>query len=122
MRYLLDEDLSTDVARIGRRLGIDVWSVHEIDREGWTDEEQLAQAAIDERCMVTGNRDDFRNLTNEFFVFGRPHCGVLIVQRALRNADPAAIARALAAFDGARGQFPSDYLCDYLHPAEHYRP
>lgn len=121
MRYLIDEDLSTNVARIGRRLGLDVWSVHEIDREGWTDEQQLVQAAIDQRCMVTGNRDDFEALTVQFFQTGRPHAGVLIVQGALRDADPAAIARALAAFDHHRGTYSAQYLADYLQSAERYR-
>ena len=121
MRYLVDEDLSTNVARIGRRLGLDIWSVHEIEREGWTDEQQLVQAAIDGRCIVTGNRNDFEEWSLEFFHAGRPHCGVLIVQGALRDADPSAVARALAAFDRVRGRFPSEYLGDYLQPAEYYR-
>lgn len=120
MRYLIDDDLSTNVARIGRRLGLDVWSVHEIEGEGWTDDEQLQQAAIDGRCIVTGNRDDFRRWTNEFFYSGRPHVGVLIVQGALREADPSAMARALAAFDRVLGHFPFDYFCDFLLPAERY--
>jgi len=34
MRYLIDEDLSTTIARIARRIGVDALSVHEINREG----------------------------------------------------------------------------------------
>jgi hypothetical protein len=51
MRYLLDEDLSTEIARIGRGLGPDIDSVQEIGRRGrtWTNERQLEQAAIDGR-------------------------------------------------------------------------
>lgn len=120
MRFLIDEDLTTNIARIARRFGLDALSVHEIDREGWTDEEQLVQAEIDGRCIVTGNRDDFEWWTNEFYATGRPHAGVLIVQGALRDADPAAVARALVAFDRVRGEFPSAYLCDFLLPANRY--
>jgi hypothetical protein len=40
-RFLLDEDLNPATAEIGRGLGLDVVSVHEIDRRGFSDEEQL---------------------------------------------------------------------------------
>ena len=45
MRYVIDEDLPTDIARIGRRIGLDVISVHEVGREGWSDEAQPQEAA-----------------------------------------------------------------------------
>jgi predicted nuclease of predicted toxin-antitoxin system len=118
MRYVIDEDLATDIARIGRRIGLDVISVHEIDREGWTDEEQLAEAAAEGRCIVTGNRGDFEDLTEEFYNSGRPHAGVVIVQGALRSANPAAVAHALRVFDRTSGRFAMEYVCHYLHPAE----
>src|SRR5262245_2270669 len=118
MRDLVDEDLSTDIAGIGRNLGLDIVSVHEIDRESWTDVEQLIQAAAEGRCIVTRNRDEFIAFTVHFTAAGRPHAGVLIVQGALREAGAAAIAHALAAFERARGSFPAEYLCDFLQPAE----
>lgn len=118
MRYIIDEDLSTDVARIGRSLGLDVVSVHEIGREEWADEEQLAQAAIDGRCIVTANRNDFERWTQIFFRDMRPHAGVLIVREGLRRRGPAVIARSLLAFERARGSFPSEGLCDFLQPVE----
>src|SRR5215216_7463833 len=116
MKYLVDEDLATDIARIGRRFGLDIVSVHENDREGWTDEEQLVQAAEDDRCIVTANRDHFEAWTREFFFAGRPHAGVLIVPERLRRRGPAAVARALVVFEQARGGFPAEYLCDFLKP------
>jgi predicted nuclease of predicted toxin-antitoxin system len=117
MHYLIDEDLATDIARIGRRIGLDILSVHELGRRGWSDEEQLETAAREGRCVVTGNRGDFEDLTNQFFLTGRPHAGVLFVHRALRHADPAAVARALLAFERARGSFSMEYVCDFLQPA-----
>jgi predicted nuclease of predicted toxin-antitoxin system len=117
MRFLIDEDLSTDIARIGRRIGLDVISVHETDHEGWTDEEQLVDAAREGRCIVTGNGRDFEYLTNTFSVDGRPHAGVLIDSRVLRSAHPVAVARAPQAFDVERGVLPMDYVCIYLRPA-----
>ena len=37
MRFLLDEDVNPAVASIGRGLGLDVISVHEIRRHGFDD-------------------------------------------------------------------------------------
>jgi predicted nuclease of predicted toxin-antitoxin system len=117
MRFLVDEDLAIDVAIIGRRFGLDVVAVQEVDRRGWTDEQQLAQAAIDGRCIVTANRDDFANLSTQFMEEGRPHAGVLVVPESLRRQGAARMARALVAFNRARGDFPSQFLWDYLpHP------
>ena len=118
MQFLVDEDLATDIATIGRRFGLDIVSVHENGREEWTDEQQLEQAAIDNRCVVTGNRDDFIDLTNEFAAQGRPHAGVVIVQGALRYAEPVAVVHALVQFDRTRGGFPMEYVYHYLRPAE----
>ena len=118
MRFTVDEDLATDIARIGRRLGLDIISVHEVGREGWTDEQQLVEAAIERRCVVTGNRRDFEYWTKQFFFARRPHAGVLIVQGALRAADPSAVARALLHFEQTRGDYPMEYMSHFLNPAD----
>ena len=118
MQFLVDEDLATDIARIGRRFGLDIESVHENSREEWKDEEQLVQAAIDGRCIVTGNRNDFIDLTNQFTAEGRPHSGVVIVQNPLRDMSPATVARALVASNRAHGDAPTEYLLHFLHRAE----
>lgn len=118
MQFLVDEDLATAVARIGRSFGLDIVSVHENGREEWTDEQQLAQAAEDHRCIITGNRNDYINLTDEFAAQGRPHAGVLIVTDALRRRGAAAMVRSIIAFNRARGSFPDAYLCDFLHPVD----
>jgi len=118
MRYVIDEDLATDIARIARGHGLDVVSVHEIGREKWTDEQQLIQAAEEGRCIVTANRDDFRRLTNEFSANGRPHAGVLVVPNPVRRLGTARIAQALIAFERERGDFPFEYMFDFLRRAD----
>jgi hypothetical protein len=70
---------------VARDLGLDVVSVHEIDRLGLSDEEQLRFAATEGRILVTRNRDDFLALTTEFYRRGKPHRGVLIVTAGLPN-------------------------------------
>ena len=83
MQYLIDEDLATDLAAIARGRGLDAVNVQELGRMGWTDERHLAQAAVDGRCIVTANRDDFQRLTNQFAIENRPHAGVLVVAHTL---------------------------------------
>jgi len=51
LRFLLDEDLNPAVAEIGRGLGLDVVSVHEIDRRGFPDEEQLRCRRLTMWCL-----------------------------------------------------------------------
>jgi predicted nuclease of predicted toxin-antitoxin system len=79
MKYYLDEDLDPAIAVAGRSLGVDVVSAHECGARGITDEEQLARAAAEGRCIVTYNRDDFIAGTRRAYDKGQPHYGVLIV-------------------------------------------
>jgi predicted nuclease of predicted toxin-antitoxin system len=98
MRFYLDEDLSYEVARIARELGLDVTSSHEVGNNGRTDPEQLEYAAAEGRCLVSGNGRDFDRHTREFFAEGRPHRGVICVPRSWHRRDYARIAWALVAF------------------------
>jgi len=117
MQYLIDEDLTTDVAIIARGLGLNAVSVQELDVRGWKDDLILERAATDGRCVVTGNRDDFTHFTTVFAAEGRPHAGVLVVPHTLVRRGAVAIARAILAFERTRGDFPMAYVCDFLQPA-----
>lgn len=114
MKFYLDEDLSDRVAAIARARGLDVISSHECGRDGLPDNEQLRLAAEDRRCMVTRNRDDFVQLTVQFFEQQLPHAGVLIVPRSLPNADAARIADALGAFAESHADAVMDYAWTFL--------
>ncbi len=111
-RFLLDEDLNPTAAEVARGLGLDVVSVHEIERLGLSDEEQLRFAAAEGRILLTRNRDDFLALTTEFYRKGDPHRGVLIVTAGLPNNRPERLAHALARWKRERG--------DHLHTTTHY--
>jgi predicted nuclease of predicted toxin-antitoxin system len=113
MRFLLDEDVNPAVAEIARGLGMDVVSVHEIDRRGFIDEEQLRFSAAQERLFLTRNRDDFIQLTLRFFQTGEPHAGLLIVPQSLPNNRPERIAHALKRWQD-RGGDPGPYGIDFL--------
>jgi predicted nuclease of predicted toxin-antitoxin system len=115
VRFLLDEDVHPLVAEVARGLGLDAVSVHELDRRGLQDDEQLRRAARDSRLFVTRNRDDFIRLTVEWFRTGEPHPGVVIVPHSLPNDQPERIAHALAAWATARsGVETLAYVLDFL--------
>lgn len=82
-RFLLDADLSPEVARVGRALGLDVVSVYECGRGDLRDDEHLRLAAADGRLFVTRNRNDFLRWTAEFARTAEPHAGVLIALRSI---------------------------------------
>jgi predicted nuclease of predicted toxin-antitoxin system len=113
MRFLLDEDVNPAAAGIGRRLGLDVVSVHEIGRRGFGDEEQLRFAVAQGRVFVTRNRDDFIRLTVSFFQTGEMHHGVLLVPHSLPNHRPAQIAHALKRWASRTGH-PGAHFLDFL--------
>jgi Domain of unknown function (DUF5615) len=117
MRFLLDEDLNPARAEIGRGIGLDVASVHEIDRRGFSDEEQLRFAIAHGWTFVTRNRDDFLRLTRSFFDAGELHHGLLIVPYSLPNDRPAHIARALERWLDRPGD-PGPHFVDFLPAAE----
>jgi predicted nuclease of predicted toxin-antitoxin system len=102
MRFLLDENIHPGVAEAAWELNLDVVSVHDLRRRGRSDHEQLAFAAEQDRVMVTRNRGDYLHWTREFYRAGRPHRGLLLLDRGLPNDQPAMIARALRRWVQAR--------------------
>jgi predicted nuclease of predicted toxin-antitoxin system len=95
LRFLLDEDLPPAVAATARDLGLDVVSVHEVGRTGYSDEQQLAYSTATQRIFVTRNRDDFIELTRRAFATNQPHAGVLLVPGGIAPPGIASIARAI---------------------------
>lgn len=112
-RFLTDEDVSPRVAEIGRGMGLDVVSVRDAGRLGWSDDDQLRAAAREERIFVTYNRDDYILLTRRFFQDREPHAGVLIVPGSIPRKDPDRLARALAVWSREHTE-PVPYLCTFL--------
>lgn len=79
-RLLLDEMLSGEIARQLREAGHDVQAVVE-DREliGVADEDVLARATADRRCVVTATVRDFAALHAQWADAGRSHAGIVYV-------------------------------------------
>jgi predicted nuclease of predicted toxin-antitoxin system len=121
MKYYLDEDLDPAIAVAGRSLGVDVVSAHECGARAITDEEQLARAAAEGRCIVTYNRDDFIAGTRRAYDKGQPHYGVLIVPPQVRYSRHGVIAKALAAHAAhfAKQDY-SPYSIDFLKTSDRF--
>jgi predicted nuclease of predicted toxin-antitoxin system len=118
MKFYLDEDLSQQLAERLRKSGISATSVHEEGTNGWSDEAQLEKAASESRCMVTRNRNDFIELTVQFYRDQRPHSGILIVPYTYPGDQISLIAKALIAYakNHTSGMLP--YTIDFLAAPE----
>jgi predicted nuclease of predicted toxin-antitoxin system len=97
VKFLVDEDLSEEIANILRAKGIDAVHIRELGLTGAEDQEVLDEAARQKRCVITRNRNDFLMLTEFYFHEARPHHGVLIIPRSYPGNEPAKIARAIIA-------------------------
>jgi predicted nuclease of predicted toxin-antitoxin system len=95
VKFLVDEDLSEEIASILRAGGLDAVHVRDLGLSGAEDQEVLDEAARQKRCVVTRNRNDFLMLTEFYFHEGRPHHGVLIVPRSYPGNKASKIAQAI---------------------------
>jgi len=114
MKYYFDEDLSQQLAERLRRAGSPSTSVHEEGTDGWDDDAQLEKAGIEGRCLVTRNRNDFIELTVQFYRDGRPHAGVLIVPYSFPGDQLTLLARALVKYARAHPEGMQPYEIDFL--------
>ena len=64
---LLDEDVWSGLAMALSDRGIDAVSVHELDRTGLSDQEQLIFAVQDGRALLTHNIADFVSLALDYY-------------------------------------------------------
>jgi len=114
MKYYLDEDISPKVAHILKKHQVDAVSTHDVNMTQASDREQLEYAVSTGRAMVTRNRDDFIQLTVQFFNDLRPHYGVLIIPYSIAGDKFSLMAEALNryAFQHPSGMAP--YTVDFL--------
>jgi len=113
IRFYLDADLSPKIAVIGRGLGLDVVSAHEVGMTEAVDADQLARAAAEGRVLVTRNRDDFLALTLAAYHDRAPHRGLLLVREIAPSRRASRLAHALGRWAAARTTVAS-YEVDWL--------
>lgn len=78
IRLYLDEDVHKRVASALRLRHFDVFSAHDLQRWGLSDEEQLTYAAAEGRALFTYNTSDFLRLHLDWLQRGREHAGIII--------------------------------------------
>ncbi len=85
IRLYLDEDFHPDLAGAVRQNGYDCVSAVEAGTLGASDEEQLAHAAAQGRCLLSFNVADFAALAVEWARLGRSHAGIVVAQQVSRQ-------------------------------------
>jgi predicted nuclease of predicted toxin-antitoxin system len=75
----LDEDMNNMVATLLRSRGIDAITVQKSDMLGKSDQEQLAYAAANDRCILTHNRVDYEDLHLHYGQTNLIHSGIIVV-------------------------------------------
>ena len=116
-RLLLDEMISGQIARQLREAGHDVTAVVE-DRDliGLADEDVLARATADGRCVVTANVRDFAALHAQWTSAGRSHGGIVYVVTRVFPQDRSFLGSVVSALEFAivHGQIPAGGRESYL--------
>lgn len=95
MKLYLDEDLSSAIAALLRKRGLDVTAAQEIGNIQLDDRAQLAYAAREGRAIVTANLVDFIELAHEAVATNTDHAGILLVPSSFRGDEFQAIADAI---------------------------
>jgi predicted nuclease of predicted toxin-antitoxin system len=111
LKFYLDENITPDIAPAAARLGIDATSARAAGMLGKTDEEQLAYAASEGRCIVTCDVEDFNDLARRWRAADRSHAGILLVSRKINSDRSGEVARALLRLNDAQ---PDQTLADLL--------
>jgi hypothetical protein len=78
IRLYIDEDVWGGLAAALRERGYDAANVHEAERDGLSDEEQLAFAASAGRAILIYNKRHFVHLAVEWWAAERPHHGIIM--------------------------------------------
>ncbi|NIL97141.1 MAG: hypothetical protein GTO53_06220 [Planctomycetales bacterium] len=82
IRLYVDEDAAERAVVEGlRNHGIDVVTVLEVEMTSVSDEEQLAFASSQGRCLYTLNVRDFCRLHRQHLSEGKEHAGIIVIPR-----------------------------------------
>lgn len=78
LSFLIDEDITHELASALRRLGYDAISVYDISRTGLSDEEQFEFAQEEKRTLVTRNIRDFAAIAEDWLKNDKHFCGMVL--------------------------------------------
>lgn len=108
MRVYLDENLSSEIARLLRAGGVDAVSAHEARKHQLSDRAQLELATAQDRVIVTADVVDFVALSRQAIAANTQHPGIIVVPASFRGNEFQAITDGIHAIvreypDGLRG-------------------
>ena len=95
MKVYLDEDLSSVIAGLLRKYGIDATTAQDVGNVQLDDRAQLAYAAREGRTIVTANVIDFMELAHETVATNTEHAGIVLVPSSFRGDEFRVIADAI---------------------------
>lgn len=78
IKLYLDEDVHKKIAIALRLKGYDVVSTHEVQKQSFSDYQQLEYAVSEQRAIFTFNAGDFDRLHKEYIKSGKNHFGILL--------------------------------------------
>ena len=78
LKLFLDEDIHAGLAHALRQRGFDVVHAQDLERKGRSDNEQLAFAVREKRCLVSFNVRDFVLLHNLYAEQNKTHWGIVV--------------------------------------------
>ncbi len=78
LSFLIDEDITNELAAALRRLGYDAVSVYDISRTGLSDEEQFEFAQKEKRTLVTRNIRDFVAIADGYLKANKHFYGIVL--------------------------------------------
>ena len=82
IHFYLDEDsVEKSLIAAFRNARLDVVTVTDVDRQSYSDEDQLIWATEQERVIYSYNRRDFCRLHSEFLAAKRNHAGIVLLQQ-----------------------------------------
>ena len=82
--FLIDEDITHELASALRRLGYDAVSIYDLSRTGLSDEEQFEFAQQEKRTFVTRNIRDFVVIAEDYLKNDRHFYGIVLFTFLIR--------------------------------------
>jgi hypothetical protein len=73
-----DEDIANLVVTLLRARGLDVLTTLDAGMASCSDQQQLAYAAAQERCLLTHNQVDYERLHLSYIEIGQQHSGIIV--------------------------------------------
>lgn len=79
--YLDEDSFEKSLVTAFRSAGLDVVTVADVNRQSFSDEEQLIWATEQRRVIYSYNQSDFCRLHGEFLATARIHAGIIVSQQ-----------------------------------------